>query len=67
MSCLYSSPEVECTKMKLPWERGTMGSRAPSAVPLQPLPMLSTFALKQNAFPTAGTIAGEPIQPSFPA
>jgi hypothetical protein len=44
-----------------------MGSRAPSAVPLQPLPMLSTFALKQNAFPTAGTTAGEPIQPSFPA
>jgi len=52
MSCLYSSPEVKLTKMKVYWERATMSSRAPIAVPFQPLPMSSTVALNKDAFPT---------------
>ena len=52
MSCLYSSPEVECTKMRVPWERAATPSRAPISVPFQPSPMLPTVALNKNAFPT---------------
>jgi hypothetical protein len=59
MSCLYSSPEVKRTKMKVRWERAATVSHAP--IPVRAVPMMSsTVALNKNAFPTRQHDAGEP-------
>jgi hypothetical protein len=67
MSCLYSSPEVRRTKMKVPWDRETTVSHAPIPVRTMPFPMLSTVALNKNAFPTRQHMPANPVQftPSF--
>jgi hypothetical protein len=69
MSCLYSSPEVKRTKMKVSWERAAVGSHAPIPVRTMPLPMSSTVALNKNAFPTRQHMPANPVQftPSFVA
>jgi hypothetical protein len=68
MSCLYSSPEVRRTKVKVVWERAAIISRTNSDA-LHAVTDVVDVALNKNAFPTRQPDCRRTCstQPSFPA